>query len=236
MNWAYLGLLYPMLMLNFAIAVGIVRYRRRQIANIRRLRERQLEDFEAYKKEVAGELHDHFGQVKMQFSKLLRERQGEVDADLASAIVDLEGQFSNINEVLYPAGVETGDVGMLFQRLVETAASPTTTMQYVGPSKLVTTPERALHIYRIVQETLSNALRHSRPNTLELRAEVGPKGRWAVTCEYVPTTDASPNGRAPGRGRGQTILASRLAILGATRDVAASDGRRTERFTIPAAP
>lgn len=105
MNWAYLGLLYPMLMLNFAIAVGIVRYRRRQISNIKRMRERQLEDFESYKKEVAGELHDHFGQVKMQFSKLLRERQGEVDADLASAIVDLEGQFSNINEVLYPAGV-----------------------------------------------------------------------------------------------------------------------------------
>lgn len=236
MNWAYLGLLYPMLMLNFAIAVGIVRYRRRQVSNIKRLRERQLEDFEAYKKEVAGELHDHFGQVKMQFSKLLRERRGEVDADLASAIVDLEGQFSNINEVLYPAGVETGDVGMLFQRLVETAASPTTAMQYVGPSKLVTTPERALHIYRIVQETLSNALRHGRPESLELRAEVGPKGRWAVTCEYVPTTDASPNGRARGRGRGQTILASRLAILGATRDVAASEGRRTERFTIPAAP
>lgn len=252
----YLGLLFPMMVLNFAIAVGIVRYRRRQIDHVRRLRARQLEEFEAYKKEVAGELHDHFGQVKMQFAKLLRARGEEVDPGLASAIVDLEGEFSSINEVLYPAGVETGDVGMLLQRL---ASLHPAIVHYHGPQSLTTTPQRALHIFRIIQETVSNAVRHSAPKRLDLDLTTDPRtGAWRIACTYdttEPPAGPSGSGRSGGSGgRGQTILASRLSILRARRTVDRSSAdarssvdagnsmvprsstvpRTTETFIIPA--
>lgn len=239
----YLGLLYPMLILNFAIAVGIVRYRRRQIAHLKRLRARQLEEFEGYKREVAGELHDHFGQVKMQFAKLLRSRGEAVDSDLANTIIDLEGEFSNINEVLYPAGVESGDVAMLLQRL---AATSPAIIRFDGPAQLVTTPSRALHIFRIVQETVSNAIRHSRPERLDLQLIADPQGILRIVCHYDThathaTHDATSPAHAPTtprpahRGRGQSILQSRLTILDARHRLTTQNGWRTETFVIPTA-
>ena len=82
--------------------------------------------------------------------------------------------------MLYPAGVETGDVGMLLQRL---ASLNPTIVHYHGPQSLATSPQRALHIFRVIQETVSNAVRHSAPKHLDLDLTTDARtGAWRIAC------------------------------------------------------
>ena len=89
--------------------------------------------------------------------------------------------------------------------------------------------------HRIVQESLTNAIKHGGPNvTIEVELACGP-----TNLEIVVINSLAPSAkRLPhdADGAGLTGMAERAAILGGTFDARQSDNRHIVRATLPTGP
>ncbi|GGU90982.1 histidine kinase [Streptomyces albospinus] len=91
--------------------------------------------------------------------------------------------------------------------------------------------------YRIVQEGLSNALRHAGPVPVRVRIRVN-EGELAVTIENpMAAAGEAPAPARPGGGRGLRGIAERARLLGGLASAAAEQGvwRLTARLPVAAA-
>ncbi|WP_369358759.1 sensor histidine kinase [Streptomyces sp. cg2] len=79
-----------------------------------------------------------------------------------------------------------------------------------------------LAVYRIVQESLTNALKHAAPGEVRVRIADGPGGALAVTVRS-PYADR-PGPRAPGSGAGLVGMRERIALLGGEFDAGPEGG------------
>ncbi|MFJ3143048.1 sensor histidine kinase [Streptomyces halstedii] len=72
-----------------------------------------------------------------------------------------------------------------------------------------------LAAYRIVQESLTNALKHAAPGPVTVRLD---HGGGSLTVEVSSVLGTRPGPRAPGSGAGLVGMAERVALLGGTID------------------
>ncbi|WP_018536081.1 histidine kinase [Streptomyces sp. MspMP-M5] len=79
-----------------------------------------------------------------------------------------------------------------------------------------------LAAYRIVQESLTNALKHAAPGEVRVRIAHGAGGALTVTVRS-PYADR-PGPRAPGSGAGLTGMRERIALLGGEFDAGPEGG------------
>ncbi|WP_438485830.1 sensor histidine kinase [Streptomyces sp. S186] len=79
-----------------------------------------------------------------------------------------------------------------------------------------------LAAYRIVQESLTNALKHAAPGEVRVRIAHGAGGALAVTVRS-PYADR-PGPRAPGSGAGLVGMRERIALLGGEFDAGPEGG------------
>ncbi|WP_406283963.1 sensor histidine kinase [Streptomyces sp. NBC_00209] len=90
-----------------------------------------------------------------------------------------------------------------------------------------------LAAYRIVQESLTNALKHAAPGPVTVRLE--RTGRW-LTVEVSSVLGDRAGPRAPGSGAGLVGMRERVALLGgefAAGSTSASDGMWRVRAELP---
>ncbi|MFE3654448.1 sensor histidine kinase [Streptomyces sp. NPDC059122] len=79
-----------------------------------------------------------------------------------------------------------------------------------------------LAAYRIVQESLTNALKHAAPGEVRVRIAHDPAGTLSVAVRS-PYADG-PGPRAPGSGAGLVGMRERIALLGGEFDAGPTDG------------
>jgi signal transduction histidine kinase len=89
------------------------------------------------------------------------------------------------------------------------------TLNTIGPLDRLT-GSLALAVYRIVQEALTNTVRHSRSATADVTIVLGPV---EVAVDVVDTGPALHSGPAAGGGHGLTGMAERVRALGGSVDV-----------------
>ncbi|QHC25428.1 sensor histidine kinase [Streptomyces sp. GS7] len=93
-----------------------------------------------------------------------------------------------------------------------------------------------LAAYRIVQESLTNALKHAAPGRVRVRIAHGPEGALVVLVRS-PYADR-PRPRAPGSGAGLVGMRERIALLGGEFDAGPESGPEGRdwlvRATMPA--
>lgn len=92
-----------------------------------------------------------------------------------------------------------------------------------GPGDAPVPAPVELAAYRIVQESLTNALKHAAPGEVRVRiAHDGPAGPLTVTVRS-PHADR-PGPRVPGSGAGLVGMRERIALLGGEFDAGPTDG------------
>jgi signal transduction histidine kinase len=87
-----------------------------------------------------------------------------------------------------------------------------------------------LAAYRIVQESLTNALKHAAPGPVEVRLAGGEPLVVTVTSRL----GERPGPRAPGSGAGLVGMEERVALLGGSFTAGQEDGRWVVRAALPA--
>ena len=211
-----------------------------EMAERDRLEKEVLEISEREQRRIGHDLHDGLGQhltatalASQVLGNHLAARQLSPETGEAERIVELLEQSIELTRSLArglsPVAVETEGLSFALAELADA-----TTAQFYLPCELQcprTLPEidlpTAMHLYRIAQESISNAVRHGRASRVDLQVTIDQTTRW-LTLAIVDNGKGLPprNARRPG-GQGLRIMTHRARMIGATLEVAPGSGGGT---------
>ncbi|WP_040754415.1 GAF domain-containing sensor histidine kinase [Nocardia transvalensis] len=175
---------------------------------------------------IARDLHDHVIQrlfaigLSLQ-GKVPRTKVPEVRTWLTDAVGDLQDVIQEIRTSIFDLHGGDGTVTRLRQRLEEAVAQQTadtgirTSLRVSGPLSVVDA-ELADHIEAVVREGVSNAVRHSGADTVEIEIRVADD----VTVTVVDNGHGIPDDITPS---GLANLAQRAAQSGGRFEVSLGD-------------
>ncbi len=196
-----------------------------------RLQQEVLRVSEQEHARIGSDLHDGVGQTMTGVASLVDALEEELDGEaqksahrirqlLQEAIQDVR----RLSHGLSPAAVRHRELGGALQLLAETIRTNFRTdcaCQIAGDIDLAD-PDKQMHLFRIAQEAVNNALRHSKPKQMKLSLRRHGKG----TCELK----IENNGRGMAKdqhgsdGIGLRVMEYRANLIGGSLQV--QNGRR----------
>ena len=153
---------------------------RSALAERQRLQFEMNQISEERQRRIGQELHDGLGQQLTGIALLVTSLQGTLDAKSAPEtpavrhIGDLLGEamsmIRSLSRGLYPVALETGGLSSALHHLAEHARSFSGIQCTIRCTADVNAIDRttALNLYRIAQEAVSNALRHSKARRIDI--------------------------------------------------------------------
>jgi len=202
-----------------------------------------LEISEREQRRIGQDLHDGLGQRLTSISfqcEALRGMLKTSDADsserlreIGAAVRTAISETRALSHALYPAEVDSGELEPALQNLVGSVGrgfDGSCTFRHVW-SPAVLDRGDVLNTYRLVQEALGNAIRHSGATALQVESR-REDGDWIVE---VRDDGCGFDTRAPGgKGLGLQIMRYRAELIGGGLDVSSSPGSGTTiRFALP---
>ncbi len=212
----------------------------REVGRRRMLEREVLEVSNRTMQRIGQDLHDdlsqHLAGIAMHVS-VLRTALGAVDPavvapldQIAGLLADSIARAKQIARGLYPAGLAEHGLAAAVEELVATAgrSDKAHVVFRATPDFILSDDEQATQVYRIVQEALNNALKHSHADRVEvvLFREEGGRGN-ALVAEVIDNgvgLSASTAGvglaePVNGTGMGLRIMRYRAETAGATLSI-----------------
>ncbi|RPD43613.1 sensor histidine kinase [Paracnuella aquatica] len=167
----YTYILIVSLILGAIILFFIISLVRQQRRNLRLYRQSLMAEITAMEQErarIAADLHDELGpnlsSVKLRISSF--ELPDETDrVQLEKTCLHIDGLIQRIREISYdllPSSLTRKGLSAALQGYIEqVSAGAAMQVQFHATDGVVVAEEKAIHLYRIVQEVVHNALRHS---------------------------------------------------------------------------
>jgi signal transduction histidine kinase len=178
---------------------------------------------DAARRRIAGDLHDGVAQslahIRMELELLARHADAPDAEEVArlarvagSALEDLRATIGGLRRPL------DGDLPALIARHLDEVRSPTGPhLAFEGTTTAVLDPERTEDVLRIVQEAVSNALRHARAAFVDVSL-VEEAGQLVLRVQDDGVGLRAPTVR-PGTGVGLRSMRERADRLGGELDV-----------------
>jgi PAS domain S-box-containing protein len=210
----------------------------RDITDRRRLERQLIEISDRAQAQFGQEIHDGFCQVLVGAAfdaNALRRRLAAVaPAELADVerlcrlLDDAITEARRLAQGLFPVVLDREGLRIALAQMTETAsgtANARVRLVESGGRVTVSDPSLAIHLFRIAQEALNNALRHSGARRIEVRLTQARDLLSVSVCD--DGCGLAPDARA-GTGMGLHIMAYRARALGGTLEVRARATGGTE--------
>ncbi len=152
--------------------------------------------------------------------------EGDAAAALSLAAGETAARAKGIARGLYPAELEAKGIVRAVERLVQSARerNEATIKLEVTSGFAVRDSEKALHLYRIVQEALNNSIRHSAAKEIRVGLYMD---RETVTAEISDDGIGMPLGDRDDGGMGLHILKYRASVIGGELRIRSKDDGTT---------
>jgi signal transduction histidine kinase len=200
-----------------------------------------LRSAEAERRRWARELHDEtlqsLGALRMILSSGLRSDDPAAAVDASrQAVEQLTTEIESLRRLiteLRPAALDDLGLGPAIESLVERASTAdrmeTDLLLELGDDRLAVDLETA--VYRVVQEALSNAIKHADAQQIKVRIE-----RTYTSVEVEITDDGQGfDPEQPTAGFGLVGMRERAALADGRLDVTSSEAGTTVRASFPIA-
>ncbi len=186
---------------------------------------------------LARELHDEFGQTLTAAGAMLTRLERKADAspnELQEGLREAKGVTQHafdgvrrLSQRLHPSvlndfGLE-GAVEWHVGQLRDQTGAEIRYEKPVEPLPVIES-ERAIHIYRVLQEALSNALRHSGGEVIRVRLATGQGG---LELEIADNGRGIQESSSTPRGLGLVAMRERAAVIGGRLTIAPAPGGGT---------
>jgi PAS domain S-box-containing protein len=192
--------------------------------------QREVIDVEARERSrIGNDIHDGLGQSLTAISLALKQLEQQLDRDGSEHRVAVErisesvraciGETSRIAQTLTPVIAENYRLREALGRLVQDVndATGVRCSLRVGAGECTHSRELETQLFRIAQESVSNALRHADP--AEIRIEYVCDGTQS-RLEVLDDGQGIPDARQRRDGLGLRSMRYRAGLIGATLDVA----------------
>jgi PAS domain S-box-containing protein len=200
----------------------------RDITERRRLEKEILDITERERELIGQEMHDGMGQVltgiAVKCKGLALKLKGKSSEVMKDALVisklanDAIAQTRDLAKMLYPVDIETGGLVSALKTLAastEETMAVTCRFQY-DKSVSVKNLVEAKQIYRIVQEAITNAVRHGKANNININLYLTKKGTvLAIENDGLDFPKLSPS----RKGLGLKIMQYRTDLIGGSLDI-----------------
>jgi PAS domain S-box-containing protein len=203
-----------------------------EVEHRQRLEAQLLTAIEQERERLGRDLHDDLSQrlagaalMTRTLAKELKGRSAE-DREKARALGDLLAEATsvarNLSRGLHPITLTANG---LPKALEELAARVPQNVRFSWPSskKLDLDPSVALHVYRIAEEAVGNAVRHAKANKVTIEMRITPGRKIALTI----TDDGVGFRRAAAEGMGLQNMRYRARIIRGTFKIASAPQRGT---------
>jgi len=184
---------------------------------------------------IAAEVHDDSLQalaaVRMRLEMLCASLDDEQRTRLGAVEHDLESAGRRLRRLLFqlrPSALDHGTLGEAVEQLLAESADRSVSTRVFD--RLATSPPAGVKavVYRIIQEAVSNALRHGRPRSVEVHLDDHEAGLLASVRDDGAGFDHDRTARAQQPGHlGLTIMRERAEIAGGWLSVESAPGRGT---------
>lgn len=241
-----------LLLITAAVGVWMVRANRRAFAavaalgaQLRHLSWRMLGVQEDVQRSLSRELHDDFGQIATAVGTLLGRVRRRLPEDAA-----LAGELDQVRQIaqqaldrirsrsqwLHPGVLDDFGLERALERCVERFQQQSGVRTHLAISGPVAAgrDEAAIHVYRIVQEALSNVARHSGAAEAWVRVVCEEGGLHVEVEDHGAGIPTAPPTGEPGGGMGLISMRERAELIGGELQVGrAAPAGTTVRLVIP---
>jgi signal transduction histidine kinase len=235
-RWWFIAIvaLIGLAVVTWAYRARVARFRAAQAAQ-EAFSKTLLESQEAERKKIAAELHDSLGQnlIVIRNHALMaiagsgdpQRTAGKLE-EISSAASEAIEEVREIARSLHPQQLDRLGLTNALTSLVDraAAASPIRFLAAIEPIDGRLSKEAEINLFRIVQESLNNILKHSQATEAGISAEADSNG-IAIRI-YDNGQGFDPKGLAPERrGMGLTGMSERARAMGARYSLESSPGR-----------
>jgi two-component system sensor histidine kinase UhpB len=184
---------------------------------------RALAAQEHERKRVAQELHDEVGQsltaVKLQLGRVGRRAPDDLQADLRDALAEVDRSLADVRRIakrLRPEALD--DLGLVpaLSALAADFSSHTgiAIERRFGGDLPQLGSDRELVVFRVAQESLTNAARHAGASSVQLRLERSEHGvRLLVRDDGIGINGAEPGAGIEGMRERALLVGGAFAIV-----------------------
>ena len=196
---------------------------------------------EEERKYLAGELHDSVGQGLVVLQLAVQKAAGAVGAESKAALslaaaaktcMELVQEVRDISHGLYPPTLESLGLASSLAQLGRPCGSNVRfeldIADEVDGARFG--PDREIALFRIGQEAVNNALRHSEAETIRCRLRI--KGHW-LRLTVADDGHGFDAGAPSGHGLGLQTMRDRAQAVGGRLIVSSRPGRTKIKATVP---
>jgi signal transduction histidine kinase len=207
----------------------------RQIAARHQLEQEILEITEIERQRIGRDLHDDLGQrlvgisyLSQVLSSSLASRRSP-DAELAAKITRLLNESLSLTRSLArgldPVALQSGGLTSAFAELAErTSEIFLVDCQYLGPQvETIFSDKAAIHLYRIAQEAVTNAVSHGKASVVRIEWIATPTSATLRITDNGSGLDAAEAAEPTRRGMGLRIMHYRASTIGASLEFSVPD-------------
>jgi two-component system, NarL family, sensor histidine kinase UhpB len=193
---------------------------------------------ESERRRIARELHDQIGQDVMAMlldAERLQERASPATAEVLDDMIrlarEIMDELRRISYELRPAALDELGLASAIEELCCATArrSGIAVSARVSPPQTLD-PDAELALYRVVQEAVTNAVRHSGATAVEVDLATAADG---LRLSVADNGRGIPPGAAGGGVRG---MRERAHMIGATLVISGDETGTRVALTVPAAP
>jgi signal transduction histidine kinase len=206
-----------------------------------------VERQEAERQHLARELHDSLGQhaavLHMGLESVLRGATNpgavrEQVGRLKTTAMAVSVEISRLAWELRPAGLDELGLAAALRSFVETTArrSGLQIDLHITPGEFRLAPEVEATLYRVVQEALTNIIKHAEASRADIMMEIGKRGaRLIIEDDGKGFVWGDAQAGQPGKRLGLLGMRERLSLVGGSLEVESSPGHGATFFiSVPA--
>lgn len=227
-------LLYSIPIMLFIVAFVMLLYYTyaRSVRLQKQMRHRYLSNLEEERKQISRELHDTMSVFSISFKNYIHHHQSITASEKETwkaQIITFEKNIQDINELLYPIELKHGNVYTALERLSRLLLKSGNTLLLHNQCQRMQLPKQsAIHIYRILQESIVNIFKHTENKEAILTLFEEEQQLHAV-LSYA-RAEKKTNYLNDKSSRGQHILEERLVLINGSRNINWEEGIVFEKF------
>lgn len=225
---------YLMLLLAFGLFILFLLFYfsyLRQVRMLLAMRSNLIEIGENEKLKISRELHDSLGAFLVPLKGFVSQN-GKIDDSnqlfWQQHITQFEHYISGINENIYPSELLENNLGEALNSLANTFAYSNCKLIVARFPNVYLKASAGIHVYRIIQETLVNVIKHAKPDFITISHNIEGDS-VQINVSYQPSLSDSSKSESKA-GRGKTNILHRLKILNAKHERIVDEDLVFEKF------